>query len=61
MMWPPEKFLDPLVDTKDDIDTFDQPERHSGPYTPNANNKPFQHFGCACALGRVNRYPESRH
>jgi len=23
--------------------------------------KLFQHFGCACALGRVNRYPESCH
>jgi len=25
------------------------------------NNKPLQHFGCACALGRVTRYPESCH
>jgi len=24
------------------------------------NNKQFQHFGCACALGQVTRYPESR-
>jgi len=24
-----------------------------------SSNKPFHSYGCACALGRVNRYPES--
>jgi len=24
-------------------------------------NKPFHSYWCACALGRVNRYPESCH
>src|SRR6218665_3017919 len=30
-------------------------------YSEEFTYKPFQRFGCACALGRVNRYPELCH